>query len=50
MKTKKKNAPGSRRRFVMKYTVRLKMMVFPILYGKSVSMLANASADEWQKA
>lgn len=42
---KKKNAPGVLRRPVMKYSVRLKMMEFPILYGMSVSMLAKASAE-----
>jgi len=42
---KKKNDPGSRRRFVIKYRTGLKMMAFPILYGMSMSMLAKASAD-----
>ena len=47
IRRKKKKAPGSRRRFVMKYRVRLKTMAFPILYGKSQSIDATASADGW---
>lgn len=42
---KKKNAPGSLRRFVMKYIVTLKAMAFAILYGMSVSIDAKASAE-----
>jgi len=42
---KKKKAPASRRRFVMKYSVTLKTMQFMILYGMSQSMDATASAD-----
>lgn len=47
VKRKKKNAPGSRRRFVMKYNVRLKTIELLILYGRSVSILATASALGW---
>lgn len=50
MSRKKKKAPGSLRRFVMKYSVRLKMMLFAILYGISQIMEAAASADGWYKA
>lgn len=44
---KKKNAPGSRRRLAMKYSVILNIMALQILYGRSVSILATASADGW---
>lgn len=42
---KKKNAPGSRRRFVMKYNTRLNVQVFNTLYGKSTNIEATASAE-----
>jgi len=42
---KKKKAPGSLRRFVKKYSVKLKTIELLILYGMSVSILAKASAD-----
>jgi len=42
--TKKKNAPGSRRRLVIKYNVKLKKSALRILYGMSVNILAKASA------
>ena len=44
---KKKNAPGSRLKFVRKYNVRLNTIELPILYGRSVSILAKASALGW---
>lgn len=50
MSRKKKNAPGSRLRLVMKYSVRLKMIALAILYGMSVSIDAMASADGWYSA
>lgn len=46
-KRKKKMGPASRRRFAMRYNVRLKHSVLSTLYGMSVSMLAMASADGW---
>lgn len=49
-KRKKKKAPGSLRRLVMKYNVRLKKMALRILYGKSQSIDATASADGWYSA
>jgi hypothetical protein len=45
MRRKKKKAPGSRRRFVMKYTVIFVVREFKILYGMSVSIDATASQD-----
>lgn len=44
-KRKKNRGPASRRRFAMRYSVRLKHSVLTTLYGMSVSMLATASAD-----
>ena len=41
------DSPASRRRLVMKYRVTLKTTELMILYGRSVSILANASADGW---
>lgn len=41
------NAPGSRRKFVMKYNVMLKTIELVILYGMSVSTDAKASAEGW---
>lgn len=45
MSQKKKKAPGSRRRLVIKYSVTLKMIEFIILYGRSQSIEEIASAD-----
>ena len=45
MKKKKKNALGVLLSPAMKYKTMLKMMAFAILYGMSVNMDANASAD-----
>ena len=50
IRMKKKKFPGSRRRFVMKYRTKLKVMALTILYGISVNILAKASADGWYKA
>lgn len=44
---KKNMGPASRRRFAMRYRVRLKQNVLSTLYGMSVNMLATASADGW---
>jgi hypothetical protein len=46
-KRKKNRGPASRRRFAMRYNVRLKHRVLSNLYGMSVSILATASADGW---
>jgi hypothetical protein len=45
IRTKKKKAPGSLRRWVIKYSTRLKKMALRILYGMSVSIEAKASQD-----
>ena len=45
IRTKKKKAPGSLRRWVIKYSTRLKKMELRILYGMSVSIEAKASQD-----
>jgi hypothetical protein len=47
IRTKKKKAPASRRRFVMKYNTTLNTIALAILYGTSTSILAKASADGW---
>ena len=45
IKRKKKNGPGSLRKLVMKYNVRLKMILLVILKGISQIMDATASSD-----
>ena len=44
---KMKKAEGVRRRFVMKYSTRLKKMALPVLYGRSQMKEAIASAEGW---
>ena len=50
VKTKKKKPPASRRKLVMKYSGTLNVTAFRILYGISVSIEANASAEGWYNA